>query len=70
MILADQDTTTPSDVARAVFDRAGEPEQLLEFPGGHYDVFEDDTVQQRCIAVTTDFLLTQLNKRPTPPSGT
>ncbi|MDQ3714959.1 MAG: alpha/beta hydrolase [Actinomycetota bacterium] len=67
MILAAEDTTTPSDVARAVFDRAGEPKQLLEFAGGHYDVYEDNTVQQHCIAVMTDFLLTQLRERRTSP---
>jgi len=66
MILADRDTTTPSEVAHAVFDRAGKPKQLLEFAGGHYDVYEDEAVQQRCIAVTTDFLRAHL---PAPPSS-
>lgn len=60
MILADQDITTPSDVAQAVFNRAGKPKQLFEFAGGHYDVYEDDAVQQRCIGVTRDFLRAQL----------
>lgn len=60
MILAEHDTTTPSDIARAVFDRAGDPKQLVEFAGGHYDVYEDETVKKQCIAATKDFLLAHL----------
>lgn len=60
MILADHDTTTPSDVARAAFDRAGQPKQLMEFVGDHYDVYDDDTVKQQSIAATTTFLQAQL----------
>lgn len=61
MILADQDTTTPSDIAAAVFDRAGEPKQLMKFAGGHYDVYENETIKQACIATTTSFLLSHLS---------
>lgn len=60
MILADHDTTTPSDVARAAFDRAGQPKQLMEFVGDHYDVYDDETVKQQSIAATTTFLQAQL----------
>lgn len=66
MILADNDTTTPSDVARAVFDRAGHPKQLIEFTGGHYDVYDDDTAKQRCIATTAAFLLAHLRSPKAP----
>lgn len=69
MILADHDTTTPSDIARAVFDRAGEPKQLMEFPGGHYEVYEDETIKQRCITTTTRFLVAEL-KAPRPSART
>lgn len=60
IIIADDDTTTPSDVARAVFDRAGEPKELVEYSGGHYDVYDDEAVKQKCIAATTAFLLRHL----------
>ncbi len=60
MILADHDTTTPSDIARAVFDRAGEPKQLMQLDGEHYDVYDEDTAKQECIATTTRFLLAHL----------
>jgi len=60
VILAEHDTTTPSDVARAVFDRPGEPKELMELGGGHYDVYDNETVKQQCIATTTAFLVTHL----------
>ena len=59
-ILAEHDTTTPSNVARAVFDRAGEPKELMEYAGGHYDVYDDATVKAHCIATTTAFLVRHL----------
>ncbi len=60
MILADHDTTTPSDIARAVFDRAGQPKQIMEFAGSHYHVYDDETVKRQCIAAATTFLQAQL----------
>lgn len=60
IILADRDTTTPSDVARAVFDRAGEPKELMEYAGDHYDVYDNETVKKECIATTTAFLIRHL----------
>ncbi len=60
VILADHDTTTPSNVALAVFERAGEPKQVMEFIGGHYDVYDNDMVKQQCITTTTAFLQTHL----------
>lgn len=60
IIIADSDTTTPSDIARAVFDRAGEPKELMQYAGGHYDVYDNATVKQQCIATTTTFLVRHL----------
>lgn len=60
MILAEDDTTTPSVIARAAFDRVGEPKQLMELPGGHYDVYDDEVAKGQCIAAATDFLLAHL----------
>lgn len=69
MILADDDTTTPSDIARSVFDRAGEPKHLMEFAGGHYDVYDDEFAKQECIAVATDFLLAHPHGPRAPGNG-
>jgi fermentation-respiration switch protein FrsA (DUF1100 family) len=33
------DTVTPIDDLRAAYARAGEPKQLVELPGGHFDVY-------------------------------
>ncbi len=32
----------------------------MEFVGDHYDVYDDETVKQQSIAVTTTFLQAQL----------
>jgi hypothetical protein len=64
MILANDDTTTPPAVAQGVFDRAGEPKQLVRFAGDHYDVYENDSVVQRCIHSATHFLTTHLRRPP------
>lgn len=60
IIVADHDTTTPSDIARAVFDRAGEPKEFIEYAGGHYDVYDNETVKHQCMATATDFLVRHL----------
>lgn len=60
LILASDDTTTPSEIARAAFERAGEPKQLMEFSGGHYDVYDDEMTKGRCIATTAAFLVAHL----------
>ena len=39
MILASVDTTTPTDLALAAFDRAHEPKQVMIVTGQHYDVY-------------------------------
>lgn len=40
-IVARQDRTASPELARAAYDLAGEPKELLEFDGGHYDVYDD-----------------------------
>jgi fermentation-respiration switch protein FrsA (DUF1100 family) len=60
MLLADRDTTTPSEVARDIYQRAGEPKQLLEATGGHYDAYDDEDVKRQFIGATADFLRTHL----------
>ncbi|MGC5009643.1 alpha/beta hydrolase [Streptosporangium sp. DT93] len=61
MILMDADTTTPSEVAREVYDRAKEPKQLLELVGGHYDVYDLPSVREACVDATIGFLVEHLS---------
>ena len=42
MILAEQDSLIPVELARAAFDRAGEPKKLHTFPCGHFEVYETE----------------------------
>jgi len=60
MILADNDTTAPIDIARGVYDRVDQPKQLVEFVGGHYDVYDNDAVIQQCVTATVAFLQNHL----------
>ena len=55
MIVATEDLVTPTDHALAVFERAGEPKQLVRVAGGHFDVYSGDGFKQS-IAATLDFL--------------
>ena len=40
MIVATDDTVTPTAHAEAAFARAGEPRKLIHVPGGHFDVYQ------------------------------
>lgn len=39
MLVAERDTVTPTDLALAAFNRAGEPKRLVLLPGGHFDPY-------------------------------
>lgn len=39
MIVAQDDTVTPSDLALDAFQRAGEPKRLVTIPGGHFEPY-------------------------------
>lgn len=41
MILTEEDTTTPTDLALEAFARAREPKRLVMIPGHHYRVYVD-----------------------------
>jgi fermentation-respiration switch protein FrsA (DUF1100 family) len=68
LILADADTTTPSEIARKIYHRAGEPKQLVEFSGGHYDVYNKAATRQACIDAPITFLARHLSATDAPPS--
>jgi len=42
MVLAEQDSLIPVELARAAFDRAGGPKKLEVFPCGHFEVYETE----------------------------
>ena len=42
MVLAEQDSLIPIELARAAFDRAGDPKNLLVLPCGHFEVYETE----------------------------
>lgn len=39
MVLGSDDVITPTDIALAAFERAGEPKKLITFEGGHFDAY-------------------------------
>ena len=58
MILTEQDTTTPTDLALEAFALAREPKQLVVLPGHHYRVYVD--AFERSSAAARGFLTEQL----------
>lgn len=40
MLVAELDTVTPTDLALAAYNRAGEPKRLVLLPDGHFDPYE------------------------------
>ena len=42
MILAEQDSLIPVELAREVFDRASHPKELKTFPCRHFEVYETE----------------------------
>lgn len=60
MVIADQDTLTPSDIALQSYAEALEPKQLSLIPGTHFAVYEEQFQQASCVA--RDFLLTKLSE--------
>ena len=41
MVVAEGDHLTPTDLAIAAYERAGEPKRLVILPGGHFDAYVD-----------------------------
>ncbi|WP_280435212.1 alpha/beta hydrolase [Nocardia carnea] len=61
MVIAEQDTLTPSDIALQSYADALEPKQLALIPGGHFAVYEDRFDQASSAA--RDFFLATLTDR-------
>lgn len=60
MVVAAQDSLIPVDVARAVFERAGEPKRLLELDCGHFDVYSTEPYHSEVLTAETDWFVTHL----------
>jgi fermentation-respiration switch protein FrsA (DUF1100 family) len=56
MIVADNDHTTPSEKALAVFQKAGTPKEVLTYNGDHYDIYDDETIRNWAIEKESAFL--------------
>lgn len=55
MIVTTDDRITPPEPARAAFDRAGEPKELVEVAGSHFAVYSGPGFEQ-AMGATTGFL--------------
>jgi fermentation-respiration switch protein FrsA (DUF1100 family) len=62
MIVGDNDTTTPSDLALAAYEHALDPKALVVIPGGHYAAYTDAFDEASKAAV--DWFATHLASRP------
>ncbi len=55
MILAEQDSLIPVELARTAFDRAGEPKELHTFPCGHFEVYETEPWFTKAVSSMADW---------------
>lgn len=59
MIVAKNDTITPTDIALAAYERAGEPKKLISYEGGHFDAYGDHF--EEAGGGATDWFIQHLN---------
>ena len=52
MIVGDNDSVWPTDLALAAFNRAHEPKRLELYPGGHFSAYTDQFERASAAAVT------------------
>ena len=57
---ASQDTLIPIDQVRGAFARAGEPKKLVEYAGGHFDLYPGEPFHEPALAEATDWFKTYL----------
>ena len=60
MILAEGDSLIPVDVARAAFERAGDPKELVVLECGHFDVYAAEPWFSRAAGAATDWFVQHL----------
>ena len=57
---ASRDTLIPIEQVRAAFARAGEPKKLVEFAGGHFDLYPGEPFHEPALANAVDWFKTYL----------
>jgi dienelactone hydrolase len=57
---ASQDTLIPIDQVRAAFARAGEPKKMVEFAGGHFDLYPGEPFHEPALANAVGWFTTHL----------
>jgi hypothetical protein len=60
LLAARQDALIPIDQVRAAFARAGEPKKLVEFDGGHFDLYPGEPCHEQALAEATAWFKTHL----------
>lgn len=55
MVLAEQDSLIPAELARAAFDRAGDPKELKTFPCRHFEVYETEPWFSKAVGSMVDW---------------
>ena len=55
MVLAEQDSLIPVELARAAFDRAGDPKELQVFPCGHFEAHETEPCLSKAVNSMVDW---------------
>ncbi len=60
MIVAADDVVTPAEFAFDAYERAREPKQLLVVPGGHFDIYTDETIFATAVAAARDHFVRYL----------
>ena len=55
MVLAEDDTLIPVEMARDAFDRAGDPKELLTLPCGHFEVYETEPWFSKAVNSMTEW---------------
>ena len=60
VLAARNDALIPIGQVRAAFARAGEPKKIVEFDGGHFDLYPGESCHEEALAAATDWFKTHL----------
>ena len=60
MVLAEQDSLIPVELARAAFDRAGAPKELQAFPCGHFEIYETEPWFSKAVSSMVEWYIKYL----------
>ena len=63
MVLAEADSLIPVDLAKAAFERAGEPKEFHVAPCGHFEIYEQEPWFSEAVSRTVEWYTTHLQRR-------